>query len=36
MNSLEIKFKTNFDAKKINCFINDGILLKEIMKNTLK
>ena len=28
-NSLEIKFKTNFDAKKINCFINDGILLKE-------
>ena len=32
-NSLELKFQTDFDPSGINCFINDGSLIKEINNN---
>ena len=34
--SLEIKFKTNFNPITINCFINDGTLFKEIDEELIK
>jgi len=34
--SLEIKFKTDFDDNNINCFLNDGVLFKDVYQSFIK